>query len=371
MARVIVGMSGGVDSSVTACLLKERGFDVEGVSFVLWEARNRSNPAACCSFDAVEAASVTARHLGIGHTSIDVREEFIEGVIDPFVDQYILGLTPNPCILCNIHIKFPRLLREADRRGAEFIATGHYARVGRNSGPAAGEDPEGLNPELRKGVDPAKDQSYVLYGMRPEELRRLLLPLGEYRKQEVRKIAHTMGMAAAERPESQEICFIEDNNYHAFIENLLPAAGKPGPVLNTQGQVIGTHKGIYRYTLGQRKGLGIASLEPRYVTRIDRESNTIVVGPQEDARIREIRVRDLNWLSRPHADHFRAAVKVRSMMKDRPASVQISDEKAEVIFDEPQWAPAPGQSAVFYDGDTVLGGGIIEACAYPGSRECQ
>ncbi|MEJ2695836.1 MAG: tRNA 2-thiouridine(34) synthase MnmA [Candidatus Sulfobium sp.] len=359
MARVIVGMSGGVDSSVTAWLLRECGFDVEGISFVLWEARNRRNPAACCSLEAVEGASETARHLGIGHLSLDVREEFIEKVIDPFVDQYTRGLTPNPCILCNRHIKFPFLLREAERRGAEFIATGHYARVQRNSGVASGEGSGNLDTKLKKSIDAGKDQSYVLYGLRPEELRRLVLPLGEYRKQEVREIARAMRMAAAERPESQEICFIENNNYAAFIENLLPSAGEPGPVLDAAGQVVGTHKGIYRYTLGQRKGLGIASLEPRYVTRIDSERNSIVVGQKEEARIRGILVRDLNWLSAPRDDRFRATVKVRSMMRDRPASVEISNGEARVAFDEPQWAPAPGQSAVFYDGDTVMGGGVI------------
>jgi tRNA-uridine 2-sulfurtransferase len=360
MSGVILGMSGGVDSSVTAYLLKERGFHVEGVSFVLWEARNRRNRAACCSFEAVDGASETARQLGIKHTFIDVRGEFIEKVIEPFADQYTRGLTPNPCILCNRHIKFPYLLREADNRGAEFIATGHYARVERNFGTASQGDPESANPSLKKGIDPSKDQSYVLYALRQEELRRLLLPLGEYRKQDVRAIARSLRMAAAGKPESQEICFIEDNNYSAFIENLLPSAGRPGPVLNTKGQVLGMHSGIHRYTIGQRKGLGIASLEPRYVTRIDKANNAIVVGSQQEARTREFLVQGLNWITPPWTGHFRATVKVRSMMKDRPASVRITDDKAEVIFDEPQWAPAPGQSAVFYDGDSVMGGGVIE-----------
>lgn len=365
MAKVIVGMSGGVDSSVTAYLLKELGFHVEGISFVLWEARNRRNPASCCSLEAVGGAAETASHIGIAHSSVDVRDEFIEKVIDPFVDQYIRGFTPNPCILCNRHIKFPHLLREADRRGAEFIATGHYACIKRNTVAESAGGTNDSNPELRKGIDPSKDQSYVLYGLRPEELRRLLLPLGEYRKEDVRKIARNLQMSAAERPESQEICFIEDDNYPAFIDNLVPSASKPGPVLNAEGRIIGIHKGLYRYTLGQRKGLGIASLEPRYVTRIDRESNSIVVGPQENARIGEILVNRLNWLSAPHDNTFRATVKVRSMMRDKPASVEISNGQAQVLFDEPQWAPSPGQSAVFYDRDLVVGGGIIADCVYP------
>ena len=359
MAKVMVGMSGGVDSSVTAHLLKELGFDVEGISFMIWEARDRSKPAACCSLEAFDGAAETARHLGITHGCVDVREDFMEKVIEPFVDQYIRGFTPNPCVLCNRHIKFPYLIREADLRGAEFIATGHYAQVVRSPGPSSGNITTGPYPQLRKGVDESKDQSYVLYGIRPEELRRLLLPLGGYRKKDVREIARALGMAAAKRPESQEICFIEDNNYAAFIENLLPAAAEPGPVLNATGEVVGTHKGLYRYTIGQRKGLGIASLEPHYVTKIDGETNSVVVGRKEDATTSEIYVHHLNWIRPPEEDHFRATVKVRSMMKDRPASVAVSKGEARVLFDEPQWAPAPGQGAVFYDGQTVMGGGTI------------
>lgn len=343
-------MSGGVDSSVTAHLLKEHGYEVEGVSFILWEARQRTDFTGCCSLESKESAARTAKSLGIRHDSIDVRQEFIEKVIEPFVDAYAKGMTPNPCILCNRHIKFPFLLKEAEKRGAEFIATGHYARV----------NTEGVEYFLRKGIDPKKDQSYVLYVLSRDALQRLLLPLGEYRKQEVRELARSLHLEAADRPESQEICFIEDRDYSGFIEKLLPDAAKPGRIMDRSGKVVGTHKGIFRYTLGQRKGLNIASLEPHYVTKIESAQNIVYVGSQEEAKIREFLAGDLNWLIPPPSGRFRATVKVRSMMADRPATVELSGDKVKVSFDEPQWAPAPGQSAVFYDGDIVIGGGIIE-----------
>ncbi len=345
-------MSGGVDSSVTACLLREQGFDVEGVSFVLWEARNRSDFTACCSLEATRSASATARSLGITHTSVDVRQEFVEKVIEPFVDSYSRGLTPNPCILCNRHIKFPFLLREAEKSGAEYIATGHYART---AAPAGGNN----TTALRKGIDAGKDQSYVLYCLQHNELNRLVLPLGEHCKSAVRAIARSLKLDAADRPESQEICFIENRSYASFIEKLSPSACEPGAIVNREGKTIGTHKGICRYTVGQRKGLGIAAPDPYYVTRVDAANNTIEVGSLEETKATEITVSDLNWISSPKAGSFRATVKVRSMMRDRPASVQMRGDVARVIFDEPQFAPAPGQSAVFYDGDAVIGGGII------------
>jgi tRNA-specific 2-thiouridylase len=367
MAKVFVGMSGGVDSTVTAYLLKQQGFDVEGLSFVLWEARNRSGLKTCCSKEVVNSASKAAEELGIRHTTVEARGEFIEKVIEPFVGAYTRGVTPNPCILCNRYIKFPFLLREAEKRGAEYIATGHYARVvqGSKFGVRSSEflDPSLVThcSTLLKGVDPKKDQSYVLYVLDQDTLGRLLLPLGDYKKDDIRTVARSLNLAAADRPESQEICFIEDKNYSRFIEKLSPAAGQPGPIVDTKGKLLGTHKGIYCYTIGQRKGLGLSSLEPYYVIRIDTLRNTIYVGPQAEAKIRTFFVADVNWILAPEDSFFRAAVKVRSMMEARAAVVEIFTEGVRVIFDEPQWAPAPGQSAVFYDDDKVIGGGIINS----------
>ncbi len=349
MRRVVVGMSGGVDSSVSAYLLKQRGLEVMGVSFNLWEAREKDRAGACCSLAAGNSAAGTAAILGISHSSIDVRQLFIERVVEPFVASYLTGLTPNPCILCNRHIKFPLLLREAERLGAGAIATGHYARVERT----------GKRKVLRQGVDPKKDQSYVLYALRSEELARLVLPLGELRKSEVRAVAADLSLPAADRPESQEICFIEDNDYARFIELLAPEAVQPGLIMTCDGRTVGRHRGLFRYTLGQRKGLGISSPEPLFVTGMDTAANLLYVGSREEALLREFRVADLNWLDEPTAS-FRAGVKVRSMMDPKPAFVQVEADTAFVRFDEAQWAPAPGQAAVFYDGDRVLGGGSIE-----------
>lgn len=347
-------MSGGVDSSVTAHLLMQQGYDVEGVSFILYESRNKTGQTACCSIEARDSAADTARTLGIRHKAIDVRGAFIEHVVEPFVEAYKYGLTPNPCILCNRYIKFPLLLKAADELGAEFIATGHYARIEKGQG-ARGEG----QAVLKAGTDKKKDQSYVLYALKRQELERLLLPLGDLTKDEVRRIAGSLHLPAADRPESQEICFVENNNYNAFIETLAPESVKPGPVIGTDSKVIGTHKGIYAYTIGQRKGLNIQSLVPHFVTHIDPVANAVHVGLREDAMQQRIRINDISWLLRPETDVFKASVKVRSMMEPKQASVELTVDGAVVNFDEPQWAPAPGQNAVLYKGDVVLGGGII------------
>ena len=379
-------MSGGVDSSVTAHLLKERGYEVEGVSFLMWEAESAGSPA-CCSLKTTDEASGTARSLGIHHVTIDARNNFREKVVEPFIKAYRSGLTPNPCILCNRFIKFPYLLKEAEKRGAEYISTGHYAKAEREDSRGQGVKGSGHFSDLtlqtpvhlKKGIDPKKDQSYVLYVLRQEELGRLILPLGYYRKSNTRKMAKDLGLSAAERPESQEICFVDEKNYLAFIERLSSVKAEPGPIVDPNGKMIGTHKGVYGYTIGQRKGLGVSSPRPLYVIDTDIRKNIVYVGPRDAAKKIEFFVEEVNWIAplvppSPSRDRegirgedtektfsLRASVKVRSTMKEEPATIfpDASFESVRVVFDEPQWAPAPGQSAVFYDGDTVMGGGVI------------
>jgi len=347
MKKVVVGMSGGVDSSVAAYLLKEEGYEVEGVSFVLYEARVKSALSGCCSLESIDDARRTAGHIGIKHTIIDLRDEFLEQVIEPFIGAYKEGITPNPCILCNRHIKFPYLLKSATQKDAAYIATGHYARV--------------INGELREGIDARKDQSYVLYVLKQEERSRLILPLGVKTKPEVRELAKMLNLPAAKRPESQEICFTGDKNYCTFLEGL--AEKIEGQIIDIEtGQILGSHKGIHLYTIGQRKRMGIAVGKPRYVAGIDSVRNAIYIGPREAALRRAFKVEKINWMVPAPAGLFRARVKIRSTMKDEPASITaFYGDLAEVVYDEAQWAPAPGQSAVFYDGGAVLGGGIIRS----------
>ncbi len=388
MSKVILGMSGGIDSSVTAYLLKERGYDVEGVSFILFGDKERGNLNVCSCLSSITAASKNAAHLGISHTIIDVQKKFREKVISPFINLYLKGLTPNPCILCNRFIKFPMLFKIASEKGADYIATGHYVRI---ESADSIEKAEGINNLkhlnhyllLKKGIDEKKDQSYVLYTLGQEELKRLITPLGYYRKNDVKRIATEIQLPVI-RSESKEICFIEHNKYSKFIERVSNFTNKPGSVIHIKNNVVlGKHKGIYRYTIGQRKGLGIAFREPLYVVRIDAEKNILYVGPHEFAKKKEFLVENLNWIIPPSEEILKVSVKIRSTMKNEPATIFLMDSNHQaineqnnnhsmsikkcglvklvrVVFDEPQWAPAPGQSAVFYKGDIVIGGGVIK-----------
>jgi tRNA-uridine 2-sulfurtransferase len=348
---VIVGMSGGVDSSLTAYLLKEQGYEVEGVSLILFNKGcvNPSGKAPCCSVESAADAMKTARSIGAKHTCVDMREEFAEKVIRPFIEAYKKGLTPNPCILCNRHIKFPSLIKAADERGFGFIATGHYANI------------DNEKQLLLRGADAKKDQSYVLYSLPKEILSRLVLPLGEKTKVEVRKAAASLNMAAAKRPESQEICFIEAGNYIDFMKSVGETSSTAGPIIDIEsGKTLAMHQGIHLFTIGQRKRLP-ATGKPVYVVKVDTLNNAVYIGPKEMAMMTDFSVADINWIVPSGSGQMRVTVKVRSMMKDEPAWIKLKDDgSVNVEFDEPQWAPAPGQSAVFYDGNVVLGGGVIQ-----------
>ncbi len=352
MKRVVLGMSGGVDSSVAAYLLKEEGFEVIGVSLLLFETRGRVNPRTCCSLESVQTAQETSATFGIRHRTINARAEFMERVIDPFVEGYLKGTTPNPCVLCNQHIKFPVLEQVAREEEAEFISTGHYAKIIKMNGKSL----------LAKASDSTKDQSYFLYVLKPETLAHTIFPLGYIQKKEVRALARQLKLPAADRVESVEICFIGETGYAGFIKEIAPEAEKPGPIFDIHGNQIGTHSGIFNYTMGQRRGINIPHTEPLYVLKISPEENAIYVGPRERAFRRDVYVKDINWLAEPVE---RITAKVRSMMKDAPARLlNIQDDRCILQFDEPQWAPAPGQSAVFYNQDIVIGGGIISEEEY-------
>lgn len=340
--RVLVGMSGGVDSSLSAALLMEAGHEVLGVTLVLTSDKGPS----CSSRDSIDIARQTADRLGIPHTISDLREEFLRLVILPFAQAYSQGLTPNPCIECNRLVKFPALMAQAASCGADRIATGHYARTSGN--------------RLLRAADRKKDQSYVLYRIGPGTVGSLILPLGGMTKTETRSCALDMALPSAQREESQEICFIEGNDYASALADMALSADRPGPVLDITGRVIGTHQGIARYTIGQRKGLNFGHHEPLYVTRIDPAQNAIWVGQRDDAMRSQCMTEYPEWLIEPPCGEFRAGVKVRSMMEPAPATISAREDGAlRIQFDTPQWAPAPGQSAVLYDGETVMGGGVI------------
>lgn len=341
--KALIAMSGGVDSSVTAKLMQEQGYECIGCTMQLHESAEGS---------VADAAEVAAR-LGMEFHAFDFREQFCRDVIDPFVAAYAAGQTPNPCIDCNRELKFGRLLEEAGRLGCSVIATGHYARV-------CFDETCGRY-RLQKGLDESKDQSYVLYNLTQEQLAHVRFPLGEMHKSDARELAAASGFVNADKPDSQDICFVPDGDYAGLIRRYSGREFPPGEFTDLDGNVIGTHKGIIHYTIGQTRRLGQAFGRPRYVCRIDAERNRIALGGPDDVYSSYAKAGSFNWISGIVPDHeIRCRVRTRYKQKEQPATVRpVQEDSVEIIFDEPQRAITPGQAAVLYDGDEVLGGGRI------------
>jgi tRNA-uridine 2-sulfurtransferase len=344
-------MSGGVDSSVAAAMLLEQGYDVIGITLRLWAVEDMDAPRFkrhCCPTEDADDARAVANVLGIPHYLLNMEQEFEDRVIKHFVDEYGRGRTPNPCIACNEHVKFGSLLARAMAFDADYLATGHYARI----------QQDGDLFRLLTGEDPNKDQSYVLYTLGQSELARLKFPIGEYTKPEIRAMAVRFGLPVADKPDSADICFIPENDNRGFLADHLSV--QPGNIVDEMGRVVGQHKGFAGYTIGQRKGLGVALGAPRFITNIDPELNVITVGPEDALLHRTLIAEDVAFTDghTPHS-RFSADVKIRYRTQAAPATVHVDGKQTTVRFDEPQRAITPGQAVVFYDGDEMLGGGTI------------
>jgi len=355
--RIAVAMSGGIDSSVTAAILKRQGHEVIGISMRVWDPapfreRGEGDASPCPPPDAVENARLVAGLLGIPFHDFNFEEEFRRIVVDDFIGEYYHGRTPNPCARCNRFIKFGLLLDRALALGADMLATGHYARIER--------DGEGFF-RLLKGSDPKKDQSYFLFDLTQEQLSKSMFPLGGMTKTEVRALADRLELRLADKGESQEICFIPDDDYVRFLEECSIGRDLSGEIVTSDGKVIGRHQGTYRYTVGQRRGLGIAWSEPLYVLGIDTERNRVVVGPKQELYRSGLLAKNLNWIMSPPAGEFTATGKIRYRHQPIPCRVIPREgNRVEVRFLAPEKSVTPGQAVVFYDDDRVLGGGWIE-----------
>lgn len=365
--KIAVAMSGGVDSSAAAAMLKEQGHELVGFTMQLWNQRRNltvdehgeAMPSRCCSLDDVYDARRVAEELGFPFYVLNLEREFERDVVGPFVKSYLEGETPIPCVACNSRLKFASLDRTALSVGCEKVATGHYARVR--------FDEETKRHKLLRGRDERKDQSYFLWELTQEQLSRSLFPLGEMRKDEAREAARRHGLGVAEKRESQEICFVPDGDYAGFIERYLEAEGREderpagGEIVDTQGQVVGRHEGVHRYTTGQRRGIGVSRQLPLYVVRVEPETNRVVVGDAEELLTDEFTAAGVNWISfDAPSEPVRADVRVRYRHTESLATITpLADGRVRVRFDEPQRAVTPGQATVFYRGDEVLGGGWI------------
>ena len=352
--KIAVAMSGGIDSSVAAALLKEEGYDLVGLTMQIGPADDnlRQHFGVCGGSDEIEGVRKVARHLGITHHVINLRDIFTNTVLEDFCREYRSGRTPNPCVRCNRYVKFTALLERARALGCQVLATGHYARI-----EADGETGRYL---LKKGADTDKDQSYFLCQLTREQLAYARFPVGSLTKAAVRQIAGEIKLPVADRPESQEICFIPGDDYAAFLREYIPEAYQTGQIVDAAGNTLGEHQGIPAYTIGQRRGLGIAAAEPLYVTAIEPERNTVVVGPREQTYARELTASHLNWIAPAPENTITVKARVRYRHPEATATIiPVDDDTVHVLFKEPQMAITPGQTVAFYDGDTVIGGGTI------------
>lgn len=351
---VVVAMSGGVDSSAAAALLQQQGYTVIGMMLRLWSESGREADNRCCTPDALAQARRVAGILGIPFYAVDAQQPFYDQVVTYFTASYLQGQTPNPCLVCNRSIRWELLLNRALALGADYLATGHYARLG--------PDPQG-RVQLCRAVDDHKDQSYVLHVLGQEQLRHALFPLGAYAKPQVRQMARELGLPVAERPDSQDLCFLGDQDYRAFLTRNAPQAARPGPIVNRAGETLGEHQGLAFYTIGQRKGLGLPGPQPWYVLGKDLPRNALIVGAWEDLGGDRLEAGRANWVSgEAPAEPFRAEVKIRYKARPAPGWVHpLGGDRFSVQFDAPLRDITPGQAAVVYQGPVCLGGGVIQA----------